>query len=64
MGALYSTDADDLLDAMKWLQLGAGIASDVWAENWNDDYERTFPEVKAAFLKAIELAKAAEGGTR
>ena len=25
---------------------------------WNDAPERTFPEVRAAFLKAIELAKA------
>jgi hypothetical protein len=29
---------------------------------WNDAPERTFSEVKAAFERAIELAKAAEGG--
>jgi hypothetical protein len=27
---------------------------------WNDDYKRTFPEVKAALKKAIEYAEKAE----
>ena len=35
-----------------------GLSKYAAVDNWNDAPERTFPEVRAAFLKAIELAKA------
>jgi hypothetical protein len=50
--------------AIHYFKLAIGVdASDgeFWPiYQWNDAPERTFPEVKAAFLKAIELAKEAE----
>lgn len=44
--------------ADQWAQkLGFNSAHQLFG--WNDSESRTFPEVKAAFLKAIELAEAA-----
>jgi hypothetical protein len=54
--------------AIHYFTIAIGVdASDgeLWPiYHWNDAPERTFPEVKAAFERAIALAKAAEGGAR
>jgi hypothetical protein len=59
----YSVDEASSVTAPCGYLTRAVAASDLLPfENWNDAPERTFPEVKAAFEKAISLAKAAEGG--
>jgi hypothetical protein len=49
-------------DDRPWNFLSDAMGGDYFT--FNDSPARTFPEVKAAFEKAIELAKAAEGGAR
>jgi hypothetical protein len=47
-------------DAWKFLYPAAGITGCECISAWNDAEGRTWPEVKAAFQKAIELAKQSE----
>jgi len=47
--------------ALAKIREAAGLSKHAAVDIWNDAPERTFPEVRAAFLKAIALAKAEQG---
>jgi hypothetical protein len=63
LGAIEAASGTtDIRKAEKYLS--SAIHGWSWVDNWNDAEERTFPEVKAAFEKAISLAKEDEASGR
>ena len=49
-------DSRSFMDARKVLAKGAGMHSAVSIPSWNDAPGRTYDEVRAGYLRAIELA--------